>query len=455
MRSSSLLPAAQYLRMSTEHQRYSMQNQVAAIAAYAQARGFQIVGTYQDPGRSGLTLSGRPGLQRLLADVVAPDRPFEAILVLDVSRWGRFQDADQAAHYEFICRAAGVAVHYCAEPFDNDGALSSMIIKHLKRLMAAEYSRELSSRVVRAQLQQAQLGFKQGGGRAYGVRRVLVDETGKVRLELEDGQRKAMARERVVLVRGPPHEVRTIQRIFHLYVRERRTIGAIAELLNSEAIPSNQGQPWTYWRVRCVLASEFALGNYVFNRASRRLQGRQVQNPPASWVRVRVMPPIVSESLFAAAAARMAAGRPQLFSDGEMLKRLARLYKQHGYLSTALIDACSYTPAAVTYRLRFGSLSGAYDKLGFVRSIRWRATGLKPATDEEMLEILRSLHRRHGKVTSGVIKGDPTSPSVETFQDRFGSLTRAYHQAGIPTRRAPKPRVQVPGAPGGEGERQK
>ncbi len=30
-----LLPAAQYLRMSTEHQQYSLQNQAAAIQRYA------------------------------------------------------------------------------------------------------------------------------------------------------------------------------------------------------------------------------------------------------------------------------------------------------------------------------------------------------------------------------------------------------------------------------------
>jgi hypothetical protein len=32
------------------------------------------------------------------------------------SRWGRFQDADESAHYEFLCKSAGIPVHYCAEP---------------------------------------------------------------------------------------------------------------------------------------------------------------------------------------------------------------------------------------------------------------------------------------------------------------------------------------------------
>ena len=100
--------AAQYLRMSTDNQRYSLQNQSEAISIYAASRGFEIVETYVDAGKSGLTLKGRNGLKSLLSDVVSGKATFAALLVLDVSRWGRFQDTDQAAHYEFICREAGV-----------------------------------------------------------------------------------------------------------------------------------------------------------------------------------------------------------------------------------------------------------------------------------------------------------------------------------------------------------
>jgi DNA invertase Pin-like site-specific DNA recombinase len=37
------------------------------------------------------------------------------VLVYDVSRWGRFQDIDESAHYEFVCKQAGIKVAYCAE----------------------------------------------------------------------------------------------------------------------------------------------------------------------------------------------------------------------------------------------------------------------------------------------------------------------------------------------------
>ncbi|MER9677343.1 recombinase family protein, partial [Mesorhizobium sp. M0208] len=113
--------------MSTEHQRYSLENQAMAITEYAERRGYTIVQTYEDAGKSGLSIRGRDGLKQLLADVVTGQTTFSAILVLDVSRWGRFPDTDQSAHYEFLCRDAGVAVEYCGEQFENDGSMVSAI----------------------------------------------------------------------------------------------------------------------------------------------------------------------------------------------------------------------------------------------------------------------------------------------------------------------------------------
>ena len=88
---------------------------------------------------------------------------FDAILVYDVSRWGRFQDADESAYYEYICKRAGINVHYCAEQFENDGSPASTIVKSVKRAMAGEYSRELSAKVFKGQCKLIELGFRQGG----------------------------------------------------------------------------------------------------------------------------------------------------------------------------------------------------------------------------------------------------------------------------------------------------
>src|SRR5689334_22877245 len=96
-------PAAEYVRMSTEHQQDSTANQSDRIREYAKQRDIEIVKTYTDAGKSGLRLDGRPSLQQLIRDVESGAARFQIILVYDVSRWGRFQDADESAYYEYIC----------------------------------------------------------------------------------------------------------------------------------------------------------------------------------------------------------------------------------------------------------------------------------------------------------------------------------------------------------------
>ena len=81
------LRAAQYVRMSTDLQKYSIENQAAAIATFAVQRNFEIVRTYADRGRSGLRIDGRDELKNLIADVQRGDANFEVVLVYDISRW--------------------------------------------------------------------------------------------------------------------------------------------------------------------------------------------------------------------------------------------------------------------------------------------------------------------------------------------------------------------------------
>jgi DNA invertase Pin-like site-specific DNA recombinase len=71
-----------------------------------------IVRTYKDEGRSGLRIKGRAGLLKLIGDVSSGKADFDHILVYDVSRWGRFQDVDESAHYEFVCKQNGIKVAY-------------------------------------------------------------------------------------------------------------------------------------------------------------------------------------------------------------------------------------------------------------------------------------------------------------------------------------------------------
>jgi DNA invertase Pin-like site-specific DNA recombinase len=225
---TNLVPAAQYLRMSTEHQQYSLENQATAILKYAELNGFEVVRTYSDSARSGVSLRRRSGLKRLLQDVAGGYSGYRSILVYDVSRWGRFQDVDEAAHYEFLCKAAGNPVHYCAETFSNDGSMPSLIMKALKRTMAGEYSRELGVKVLAGLRRLAKQGFKSGGSPGYGLRRMLVSPNGIPKQALAPGERKSIATDRVVSVLGPTHEVQCVRDIYRMFISEGRNPEGIA-----------------------------------------------------------------------------------------------------------------------------------------------------------------------------------------------------------------------------------
>src|SRR5882724_5949197 len=58
--SGLLVPAAQYVRASTERQQYSIEYQSKIISQYASEHGFEVVRTFSDEARSGLDLRYRP-----------------------------------------------------------------------------------------------------------------------------------------------------------------------------------------------------------------------------------------------------------------------------------------------------------------------------------------------------------------------------------------------------------
>lgn len=360
------LCAAQYVRMSTDHQRYSVENQAAVIAAYAQARGLEIVRTYRDEGESGLGIKNRAGLTALITDVRQGRVNFDHILIYDVSRWGRFQDIDESAHYEFVCREAGMTVCYCAEQFENDGSVISGIVKNIKRVMAAEFSRELGVKVHTGACHLSRLGFRQGGPPCFGLRRELVDEGGRSRGILESGQWKSLQSDRVILRPGPQHEVETVRLIFDRFVQGHLTETKIASELNLSGVLS-QGRPWTFRKIHYMLQNDNYIGTNRYNRHSSRLRTVRKENPPEHWIKKEcAFEPVVDRAVFAKAQQILDDRRHWWgASDEEMLKRLRVLLHRRGQLSRDIINETQGIPGSVAYLTRFGSLRAAYRLIGY------------------------------------------------------------------------------------------
>lgn len=424
--------AAQYLRMSTDHQRYSLGNQRAFIADFAKHRGIEIVQTYEDEGRSGVTVDGRPGLQRLLSDVLSGGAPFSTILVLDVSRWGRFQDPDEAAHYEYLCREAGRAVIYCAEPFGDD--IFGSVIKQLKRVMAFEYSRDLSAKVRAGKLAKGARGRALGGRPVYGFRRQIVNADGSPGPILANGQWKSRQDQEVRYVWGPPEELAVIQRIFELFVREARGQAGIARYLNHQGVAWSDGTPWNGDRVQKILKRELVVGFKGYGKSKVELGQRTHYVDRSQWRYVRVLDPIVDIDTFVAAQERMGAlKRGKGKTEEEMIRDLRRLLAK-GKLTLEVIGQAKNMVSPTVYRSRFGSIQAAYDRVGYQYSGFRR--GLNPdgtpLNRDQTIAALQALHNRHGRISLRLIKASPELPGDNQIRKVFGSIAGAYEAAGLP-----------------------
>jgi DNA invertase Pin-like site-specific DNA recombinase len=403
--------AAVYVRMSTEHQQYSTSNQMDVIREYAKRRGLEIVKEYSDEGKSGLNIQGRDSLAQMIRDVQNGEGTFSCILVYDVSRWGRFQDADESAYYEYICRQAGVAVHYCAEQFENDGSPVSTIVKGVKRAMAGEYSRELSSKVFQGACRLIQLGYKQGGTAGFGLRRMLVDQSGQHKALLKIGEQKSIQTDRVILVRGPDEEVKTVRWMYSAFLNEGKSESQIAAILNDRNVSTDFGRAWTRGTVHEVLTNEKYIGNNVYHRTSFKLKRKHIINPPEQWVRAESVFEGIIESDQFFTVRGMILARSQKLTNDEMLERLRGLLNQHGRINGIIIDETEGLPSSSAFRHRFGSLVTAY-----------RLVGYDPRVDYSFIEINRKLRKEHVEIVASVVGKIEELGAVATWDDGLGLL---------------------------------
>jgi len=356
--SIELRRAAQYLRMSTDHQEYSIDNQVAAIALYAAAHNVGIVRSFVDEGKSGTSIKGRQALQELIESVTSGTADFDLILVYDVSRWGRFPDADEAAYYEFLCKRAGIQIRYCAEQFENDNSTTSNLLKALKRTIAGEYSRELSIKIAAGQHRLAAMGFWQGGRPPFGMLRQIVSQNGNQKRILRFGQAKSVSTDRVVLIPGPKKAVETIRLAFDLYTKQQKTREEIAAILNQRSVFWGN-TPWNIVKLRCLFTNPFYKGAYPYCRTHLAKD-----MPEEKWlVHEHLFPAIISERQWNQARERIRE-EVKIPNDPEMLAGLRRLWQQKGTLNSNLINAAKEIPCADCYGRRFGGLNNAYRRIG-------------------------------------------------------------------------------------------
>lgn len=381
---------AQYLRMSTDHQQYSLHNQSEYIKDYAEKNNMEIAYTYDDAGKSGVSIIGRHSLQQLLSDVEQKKIDIQAVLFYDVSRFGRFQNSDEAAYYSFLFERNGVDLIYCSEPIPTkDFPLESSVILNIKRSSAAYHSRNLSEKVFIGQVNLIKLGYHQGGMAGYGLRRLLVDENGIAKEILGFRKRKSIQTDRVILIPGPKNEIKIVNSIYDLFIDDNMPEFIIAERLNEQNIPAENGTLWTRAKTHQILTNEKYIGNNIYNKTSSKLKSRLVKNPKNEWVRCdKAYKPIISKKKYNKAQEIIQLRSVHLTNE-ELLEKLKQKLETNGKLSGFIIDEDDTGPSSSVYRTRFGGLLRAYTLIGY-----------KPEHDYSYIQINEALRSFY----SGIIE---------------------------------------------------
>jgi DNA invertase Pin-like site-specific DNA recombinase/DNA-binding winged helix-turn-helix (wHTH) protein len=369
--SEARIPVAEYVRMSTDEQPNSIFLQQAAIQRYAEAHGYQVVATYSDPERSGIGLKRRLGLQQLLLDVLEGQDRFRAILVYDVSRWGRFQDTDESAHYEFICRSAGVSVHYCAEQFENNSSMANAMMKALKRAMAAEYSRELAAKVSAGQRWLVTRGFRVGATPGYGLRRMLVSADGNPKQILGFHERKNIKSDRIILVPGPRHEVDRIREIFTQAAELGKSPSQIAAELNRRRVKFTGNKQWNESCVYRILRNEKYIGCLIWGKTKSPFNSQKRKMPAETWIKKpNAIASLVTSEQFMRVQELLQERRKKPSKPDEFLfARMRKVLAIEGKLTVKLLIKYHFFDYR-NYVRRFGSVMHAYELIGYRPSNR-------------------------------------------------------------------------------------
>ena len=397
------LKGAMYIRMSTELQVESPENQERAIRTYAAQYGIEIVKTYVDPGVSGIT-ERREEFQALIDDVEQGRNVYTIVLYLDASRWGRFLDSREAEYHRMRLERKNVVCQSCEKPLTLTNNIADRIMTLFQDESASDYCRQLSQKVWAGQCNLVAKGFRQGGVAGFGLRRMLLDETGNPKQELTMGQRKSLLTERVILMPGPYEERQIVLWIYDQFIAGSSE-SEIAAQLNAKGIETHFGRPWSRATVYEVLTNEKYVGNNLFNRTSGKMKSKAKPNPESEWVRKeRAFEPIVDVERFYTVQG-IYRERNKIISDEELLQGLRDLYARQGRLSALIIDEADFLPPSSLFRTRFGGLLRAYRMIGY-----------SPEHDYQYVAINQRLRALHAEIIADVVH------SIECLSGRHISI---------------------------------
>lgn len=195
-----------YTRVSTAMQvdGYSLDAQKSRMRSFAEFNDYEIVGEYEDAGKSGKSVEGRPAFTQMIKDITAGKDDISYVLVFKLSRFGR-NAADVLSTLQ-IMQDFDVNLICVEDGIDSSKDAGKLIISVLSAV--AEIEREnIKIQTMEGRIQKAREGKWNGGFAPYGYK-------------LENG--------RLIVVED---EAEIIRIIFDKYVNTELGINGIAKYL--------------------------------------------------------------------------------------------------------------------------------------------------------------------------------------------------------------------------------
>ena len=246
-----------YVRVSTEMQvdGYSLDAQKNMLKNYAQREGMEIINIYEDAGKSGKSIEGRPAFQKMMLDITN-GLAVDYILVYKLSRFGR-NAADILNSLELI-QSYDINLISVNEGIDSSQAMGKVFISLLSAM--SELEREnILEQTMNGRREKARQGGWNGGFAPYGYK-------------LEDG--KLLIAE---------DEVDVIREIFKMYAIDNMGCDKIAKELNLRGIKkkirqNNTLEIWAVTTVRRIIGNPVYIGKIAYGRRGReKIKGTKNQ----------------------------------------------------------------------------------------------------------------------------------------------------------------------------------
>ncbi len=324
---------ALYVRVSTDRQveeGVSLDGQICQLKAWADREGHLIIETYQEQGASA-TDDRRPQFQKMIADAVCPDHPYDAIAVFSLSRF--FRDAYALADYERRLRRAHVRLISITQQTGDDE--SGQLVRGILTYFDEYQSKENGKNVRRSMVENAKQGFFNGARPPFGYTAAKTEIRGRSGLKR----------------RLEPHaDEAEIVRLIFKWANQGDCgtpwgVKKIATNLNERG-SLKRGKKWGQQQVWNILSSTTYYGDYIFNRRdSRNKENRNERE----WVTTKV-PPIISKEEFE----NTAAGRSERAPAG-------KLYAHRAASSPALLTGIARCAHCSSGFVLMSGKGGQYD----------------------------------------------------------------------------------------------